>query len=87
MKTGRIIGNVWSDKKVPQLKGCRLHIVQPVSSDGKKVDRPLVAADPHNLAGSGDLVIYVTGTDAAQAFPGGIAPVNASVVNLVDSID
>ncbi len=87
MKTGKIIGNVWSDKKVPQLKGCRLHIVHPVNSSGEKVDRPLVVADPCNLAGSGDLVVYVTGTDAAQAFPGGRAPVNASVVKLVDSID
>jgi ethanolamine utilization protein EutN len=87
MKIGKIIGNVWSDKKVPELKACRLHIVQPVSSSGKNVDRALVVADPCNLAGSGDLVVYVTGTDAAQAFPGGKAPVNASVVKLVDSID
>ena len=87
MKTGKIIGNVWSDKKAPQLKGCRLHIVQPVSSTGKNVSRPLVVADPRNLGGSGDIIVYVTGTDAAQAFPGGHAPVNASVVKLVDSID
>ncbi|MBW1764704.1 MAG: EutN/CcmL family microcompartment protein [Deltaproteobacteria bacterium] len=87
MKIGKIIGNVWSDKKVPQLKGCRLHIVQPVSSAEKNVDKVLVVADPQNLAGSGDIVVYVTGTDAAQAFPDGNAPVNASVVKLVDSID
>jgi microcompartment protein CcmK/EutM len=87
MKTGKVIGNVWSDKKVPELKGCRLHIVHPVNSTGAMVDRPLVVADPKNLAGSGDLIVYVTGTDAAQAFTGGKAAVNASVVKLVDSID
>jgi ethanolamine utilization protein EutN len=87
MKIGKIIGNVWSDVKVAQLKGCRLHIVQPVTSAGKNVEKALVVADPQNLAGSGDLVVYVTGTDAAQSFPAGNAPVNASVVKLVDSID
>ena len=87
MKIGKIIGNVWSDKKVPQLKACRLHIIQPISSKGNKVDRPLVVADPENLAGSGDIVVYVTGTDAVQAFSSDVAPVNASVVKLVDSID
>lgn len=87
MKTGKIIGKVWAEKKAPQLMGTRLHIVQPVSGDKKKVDRPLVVADPQNLAGSGDIIVYVTGPDAAQAFSSGIAPVNASVVKLVDSID
>ena len=86
MQIGKVIGNVWSEKKVPQLKGCRLHIVQPLTSEGKTIDRPLVAADPENLAGSGDTVVYVTSTDASQAFSSGSAPVNASVVKLVDSI-
>lgn len=86
MKIGKIIGNVWSEKKVPQLHGCRLHIVQPMTSEGEIVDRPIVVADPENLAGSGDMVVYVTSTDASQAFSNGTAPVNASVVKLIDSI-
>lgn len=87
MKLGKVIGNVWADKKVEQLKACRLQIIQPVSSTGKKNGNVLVAADPANLSGSGDLVVYVTGTDAAQAFPGGNVPVNASIVELVQSVD
>jgi ethanolamine utilization protein EutN len=87
VKLGKIIGNVWADKKADQLKGCRLQIVQPVSSTGQKNGHVLVAADPSNLAGSGDLVVYVTGTDAAQAFSSGYAPVNASIVELVEIID
>jgi len=87
MKLGKVIGNVWADRKVPQLQGCRLHIIQPITSEGKKIDQPLVVADPKNIAGSGDIVVYVTSTDAAQAFDTGFAPVNAAVVELVDSID
>lgn len=82
MKTGKVIGNVWAERKVRQLHGCRLLVVQPLDSSA----RPLVVADPQRLAGPGDRIVYVTSTDAAQAFESGFAPVNASVVELVDSI-
>jgi len=87
MKVGKVIGKVWADRKTPELKGCLLHVIQPISSTGMNVDRPLVVADPKHLAGPGDVVVYVTNTDAAQAFDTSVAPVNASVVELVDSID
>jgi ethanolamine utilization protein EutN len=81
-----VIGTVWASRKTDELRGCRLLIVQPVSSDLKKTDHPLVAADPLNLATSGDTVVYVTSTDATQAFETGFAPVNASIVELVEEI-
>jgi microcompartment protein CcmK/EutM len=86
MKLGIVVGVVWASKKTPELKGCRLSIVQPVSSDMKETDIPVVAADPLNLATAGDTVVYVTSTDAAQAFADGFAPVNASIVELVDEV-
>lgn len=85
MKLGKVIGTVWAERKVPELKGCRLLIVQPVLASGKEEGKALVAADPHRLSGVGDRVVYVTSTDATQTFPG-IAPVNAAVVELVDSV-
>jgi hypothetical protein len=39
-----------------------------------------------NLASAGDTVVYVTSTDASQAFESGFAPVNASIVELVEEI-
>jgi ethanolamine utilization protein EutN len=86
MKLGIVIGVVWASKKAPELKGCRLSVVQPVSSDLAPTDTPLVVADPLNLATAGDTVVYVTSTDATQAFDSGFAPVNASIVELVDGI-
>ena len=86
MKLGVVIGVVWASRKVPELEGCRLYVVQPVSSAGAAVDTPLVAADPLGLAASGDRVVYVTSTDATQAFPGGYAPVNAAIVELVEEV-
>ena len=86
MKLGVVTGVVWASKKVKELDGCRMYIIQPVSVKGKKTDVPLVAADPKNIASGGDMVVYVTSTDAAQAFDSGFAPVNASIVALVDEI-
>lgn len=87
MKMGKVIGNVWAVRKVEQLQGCRIHVVQPIDQNRKNTGNPLVVADPQNIAGSGDTVVYVTSTDATQAFDSGFAPVNASVVELVDAID
>lgn len=86
MKLGVVIGVVWASRKVKEIDGCRMYIVQPISSERKKIELPLVVADPKRLAAAGDCVIYVTSTDATQAFESGYAPVNASIVELVDSI-
>ncbi len=86
MKLGRVIGVVWASKKVKELDGCRLSVVQPISTKGENAGNPLVIADPHSIGAIGNKIIYVTSTDAAQAFDTGFAPVNASVVQLVDEI-
>ena len=86
MKLGIVTGVVWASRKVKEIEGCRLYIVQPVSSEGAVTGMPLVAADPEGIAASGDRVVYVTSTDATQAFDDGFAPVNASIVELVDEI-
>ena len=86
MKLGKVIGSVWAVRKVPELKGCRLMVIQPVHSSGKDAGTAIVAADPSMLSGVGDRVIYVTSTDAAQSFCDCAAPVNAAIVELVDSV-
>lgn len=86
MKTGIVVGVVWASKKVSELDGCRLQIVQPVMSDGQVKNNQIVVADPLGIAGVGDKVLYVTSTDAVEAFKNGNAPVNASIVGLVDEV-
>jgi microcompartment protein CcmK/EutM len=87
MRLGKVIGRVWSDHKADSLKSCALYLVQPVDSGFTPAGRALVAADPQRIAGPGDSVVYVTNTDAVQAFDSTDPPVNASIVELVDSID
>ncbi len=86
MKLGVVIGVVWASRKVEALDACRMYIVQPVSSENNPVESPLVVADPKGLAASGDKIVYVTSTDAVEAFDSGFVPVNASVIELVDVV-
>ncbi len=86
MKLGRVVGVVWASRKSKELEGCRMYILHPVSSAGADTEIPLVAADPGGLVAPGDTVVYVTSTDATQAFDTGFAPVNASIVELVDGV-
>ena len=86
MKLGKVIGVVWSSQKVEELKGCRLSVIQPILTNGENTGYPLVVADPKSIGSVGDVIIYVTSTDATQAFDSSFAPVNASVVQLVDEI-
>lgn len=86
MKLGVVVGVVWASRKVKELDACRMYIVQPISSTGKPTKTPLVVADPKGLASPGDKIVYVTSTDAAEAFENAYVPVNASVVELVDAI-
>jgi microcompartment protein CcmK/EutM len=88
MKLAKVTGVVWATQKAKELNGCRLFLVQPISGmDEQPNVKHFVAADPLNLAASGDKVIVVTSTDAAQAFKTGFAPVNASIVELLDDLD
>lgn len=87
MQLGQVIGKVWADHKVGSLKSCTIYLVQPVTSLGEDNGRPLVAADPQNVACPGDTVVFVTNTDAVQAFDAADAPVDASIVELVDSLE
>ncbi len=87
MKTGIITGVVWASRKVEELVSCPIYLVQPTSSEGIPNGSILAVADPQRLGSSGDMIVYVTSTDAVQAFDNGYAPVNASIVELVEKID
>lgn len=84
MKIGIVTGVVWASGKVKELDACRLYVIQPHATSGKLPGTELVAADPLGLAGIGNRVLYVTSTDAAEVFDSGYAPVNASIVGLVE---
>jgi len=83
---GVVRGTVVCEHRTPELTERRLVIVLPVDEDQKESGRPLVALDPLVSAAEGNLVWYVSGSDATDALADPAQPADAAVVGLVSSI-
>ena len=86
MQLARVIGEVVSTVKDPNLTGATLLVVQPLEPSGEPVGRPLVAMDSVG-AGVGERVFFVRGREAAFPFYPAEPPTDASIVGIVDLID
>jgi len=83
---GKVIGNIWATKKHESLKNFKLMIVQPVNAELKSTGDPIVAVDTVG-SGPGEIIYYVTASEAVIPLPVDMAPVDASIVGIVDSIN
>ncbi|MBV6512971.1 MAG: EutN/CcmL family microcompartment protein [Ignavibacteriales bacterium] len=86
MYLAKVIGNIWATKKYPALEGFKLMLIQPVDSDENPRGEPLIAVDTSG-AGPGEKVLYVTASEAVIPLPVDMAPVDASIVGIIDSIN
>jgi carbon dioxide concentrating mechanism protein CcmL len=84
MMLARVIGNVVSTIKDPNLEGRKLLLIQPVTRDGKPKGRPLVGIDCVG-AGFHETVYWCRGKEASLAFTGEV-PSDCSIVGIVDEI-
>ena len=85
MFLGKVIGNVWATKKYPTLNSLKLMFVQPMNGEYKKTDEPIIAIDTVG-AGPGEIIFYITASEAVIPLPVDVAPVDASIVGIVDTI-
>ena len=90
MFLGRVIGEVWATKKMPDLEGKRLLVIEPLDENrGREADmvKPVIAADPIG-ADVGERVIVAFGKAARVAFGGdGDFAFEAAIVGIVDDFD
>jgi ethanolamine utilization protein EutN len=86
MFIAKVIGTIWSTVKDENLRGYKLQIIQPLNSKGKKVGDPIIAVDTIG-AGIDEIVMYITAREAV--IPMGVkeAPVDASIVGIIEKID
>ena len=84
MMLARVIGNVVSTIKDPNLEGRKLLLIQPVTREGKPKGRPLVGIDCVG-AGFHETVYWCRGKEASLAFTGEV-PSDCSIVGIVDEI-
>jgi microcompartment protein CcmK/EutM len=89
MRLGIVRGHVVLHTAVPELRGTRLVIVEPVTSEnlarrsGLGGGKALVLAD-HLDPGHGQMVAFVEGREAANPYWPGKAPVDAYCALIVD---
>ena len=85
MKLGIVVGQVVATRKDENLTGSKLLILRPCAH-GQDEDSELVAVDTVG-SGVGETVLYVRGSVASRAMRCADAPVDASIVAIVDRID
>lgn len=87
MILARVVGEVVSTRKQPQFESAKLLILQPESPTGEKAGSALLAIDSVG-AGRGELVLAVLeGRAAGEALGRRLAPVDAAIVGIVDTVD
>ncbi len=86
MFLAKVIGTVWATRKDEQLKSFTMQFIQPIDAHQKNVGSPIVAVDTVG-AGTGETVFYITAAEAVIPLPVDMAPVDASIVGIVDRID
>lgn len=86
MHIGRIIGTVVATRKDEKLIGSKLMITQPLTFKMEPKGEPVIAIDTVG-AGIGEVVIYTTGTAGRIAARKLDAPIDASIIGIVDNID
>ncbi len=86
MFLGLVIGTVWATRKDESLRNFKLQFVQPLTAAREKAGSPIVAVDTVG-AGPGETVFYITAREAVIPLPVETAPVDASIVGIVDRID
>ena len=83
MHLARVIGEVVSSVKDPNLIGTKLLVLQPLTAAGENAGRTLVALDSVG-AGVGENVFFVRGREAAFPFYPAEPPTDAAIVGIVD---
>ena len=86
MYLGRVIGTVVSPSKNEHLVGMKLLIVEKLTERLERAGTSEVAVDSVG-AGTGEIVIVCKGSSARYVFGKGDAPVDTSIVGIVDTVE
>ena len=83
MQLARVVGEIVSSVKDPNLNGVPLLVLQPIDTAGEPAGRTLVALDSVG-AGIGEHVFFARGREAAFPFLPAEPPADATVIGIVD---
>ena len=86
MHLARVTGTVVATQKDPNLDGCTLLVLAPLTAERRPSGPAIVAVDTVG-AGEGEEVFFVRGREAALPFFPTQVPTDASVVGIVDYVN
>jgi ethanolamine utilization protein EutN len=86
MQLARVLGTVVATEKSAGLEGIRFLVIQPLDKAQQPKGKTVVAADAVHMAGSGELVYFVSSREAAEALPVRFVPVDHAIVGIVDQV-
>lgn len=86
MYLGRVIGTVVSTSKNEHLVGMKLLVVDRLDEHLTPIGHTEIAVDSVG-AGTGEVVIVCKGSSARYVFGNGNAPVDTSIVGIVDVVE
>lgn len=85
MNLGKVIGTIWATRKYESVNNYKMQFVQPINGEFQKIGDPIVALDTIG-AGPGEIIYFITASEAVIPLEVDMAPVDASIVGIVDSI-
>lgn len=86
MFLGKVVGTVWSTKKIADLEGVRFLVVHPIDLDREPTRNIVVVADRLG-AGVGETVMCAYGKAARSAIGDQDMSIEAAVIGIVDRVD
>ncbi len=86
MKFGKVIGTIWATRKYAAVTGYKLQLIQPVNADYENTGEPIIAVDTAG-AGPGEYIFYITSSEAVSPMDVDMAPVDAAIVGIIDSVN
>ena len=86
MNLAKIIGTIWATQKDPQLENLRMQLIQPINANQKELGKPIIAVDSVG-AGVGEVVFYITASEAVIPLKNKPALSDATIIGIVDNIE
>ncbi len=87
MQIGRVIGTVVSTQKHPKFAGAKLLMVQPLTLDDRPRGTAVLAVDALGAGVHEKVLIVMEGRAAGEALGRKLAPVDAAVIGIIDTVD
>ncbi|MBF8300056.1 MAG: eutN 2 [Acidobacteria bacterium] len=87
MQIARVVGTVVATQKHAAFEGAKLLLVQPLTLDDKPRGTAILAVDALGAGVHEKVLIVMEGRAAGEALGRTLAPVDAAVVGIIDTVD